>query len=1032
MPSSPLLRIVEETSDDFSDDYSEDSPEDDSDSPFTEIADDSAECTLIPWTIDTLSLPLDILHHFVINSHTSYGLLNGREVIFCKKLLYFAAAIVQKQSFIPGIKCADFSDDDKSDNEPTEEPVSTSTGTFVNGLTQSENNRRVSASEDEVIKASAVWEPIYSGNIAEELTSLIRELPASMLCAGETEPTINRPESTKLMTARFVDYIVKSSLINLAKPFNGFSSVHEEWIHLLAKEYEEFTSDASDIKRLVKHLLEWKRPLKTRNDHTFRLIFMLEETGDTTEPVGPIKKVPSYELAVTADAVDSECSGNWLITIHLQPLDDPAMLIAAEDGWQPSETLSDLFKKYGFSPRQFLLQSIGEASTIFPPIKRCLIDDTIQGMTLGIEEAYHFLKEASPALEELGFGVMLPAWWTNNHTSTRLSLKASISSSMTTPENSVDNILDFRWEIAVGDDVLTEEELMELTAEKDALIKVRGRWVEVTGRELKQALKYLKMRSGTATTLQDVVALALREGAIDDEGLLFSGLYAEGWIKELLETLKEGKHKVNLEELMVPNTFCGTLRPYQERGVSWLHYLRKWRMGACLADDMGLGKTVQALVLIERLRDEGTKRPVLLVCPTSVILNWRKEAARFTPELPVMVYHGTERKNDDVLKELQSTDGMVITSYAIVQRDRDTLFPIKWSGVILDEAQNIKNPATKQSIAVKKLGADYKVVLTGTPVENHLGDLWSIMDFLNPGLLGSLHHFRKKYLFSMEAKKDNSNSLHLKKLVKPFILRRLKSDRNVISDLPSKQEQKEYCNLTKEQVALYNAIVTDLDGALKEKKGIARKGLVLATITKLKQICNHPAAFLKDKSPIPGRSGKLHRLRELIEVILDVKESSLIFTQYREMGFMLQSYLTNTFGEEVLFLHGQLTPGARQKLVERFDTAEGPKIFILSLRAGGTGLNLAKANHVFHFDRWWNPAIENQATDRAYRIGQTRNVQVHKFVTSGTVEEKIDSIIEKKLALVDEIVTTGEQWLTELSDKELLDVLSLSSEDYFY
>ena len=306
------------------------------------------------------------------------------------------------------------------------------------------------------------------------------------------------------------------------------------------------------------------------------------------------------------------------------------------------------------------------------------------------------------------------------------------------------------------------------------------------------------------------------------------------------------------------------------------------------------------------------------------------------------------------------------------------------------------------------------------------------MDFLNPGLLGSLGQFRKKYLFPVETKKDRSTANHLRKLVKPFILRRLKSDRNVITDLPDKQEVKEYCNLTKEQAALYKAVIKDLESEIKEKDKMSRKGTILATITRLKQICNHPAAFLKDKSPIPGRSGKLHRLGELIEVILDVKESSLIFTQYRETGNMLQSYLTNTFGEEVLFLHGQLTPKARQKLVEKFSEEDGPRLFVLSLRAGGTGLNLAKANHVFHFDRWWNPAIENQATDRAYRIGQTRNVQVHKFVTSGTIEEKIDAIIENKLALADEVVTTGEHWLTELSDKELFDVLSLSSEDYFY
>ena len=392
---------------------------------------------------------------------------------------------------------------------------------------------------------------------------------------------INKLDSTREVLTTFVDYIVKSSLINFAKPSIGFASVHDEWIHLLSGRNEPFTSDKDDIERLIKQVNEWKRPLQTRNDYAFRLIFRLEEIGNTDE-VTPVE----------SDSEEGH-TGNWLISIHLQPLDDPAMLIPALDGWDPSDTLTAMFRRYGFSPRQFLLQSIGEASIVFPPIKRCLSEDSIESVLVDIDEAYMFLKEGAPGLEEMGFGVMLPAWWTENHTSTRLSLKGNITSSTAQPENSIESILDFKWQIAIGNDVLTEEELSSLTAEKDTLIKIRGRWVEVTGRELKQALKYLKMRSGTATTLQDVVALALREGAVDEEGLLFGGLSADGWLGEMLETLKEGKHKVDMEEDLTPEAFKGTLRPYQERGVSWLHYLRKWRLGACLADDMGLGKTVQ-------------------------------------------------------------------------------------------------------------------------------------------------------------------------------------------------------------------------------------------------------------------------------------------------------------------------------------------------------------------------------------------------------------------------------------------------------
>ena len=478
-----------------------------------------------------------------------------------------------------------------------------------------------------------------------------------------------------------------------------------------------------------------------------------------------------------------------------------------------------------------------------------------------------------------------------------------------------------------------------------------------------------------------------------------------------------------------PSHFHGILRPYQVRGYSWLNFLKQWGLGACLADDMGLGKTVQTLALIARERQAGHPEPVLLVCPTSVVGNWQKEAARFTPDLPVLVHHGVTRSRGKVLAKQVKKYAMVISSYALLHRDFELLKEIPWSGVILDEAQNIKNPETKQARAARALPAGYRLALTGTPVENNVGDLWSIMEFLNPGFLGSQTAFKRSFFIPIQANRDPEAAQRLQRLTGPFILRRLKTDPKVIADLPEKNEMKVFCNLTKEQASLYAAVVEEAARALEGADGIQRKGVILGVLSKLKQVCNHPAQFLADNSPVPGRSGKLARLTEMVEELLQVKDRALIFTQFAEMGKILQRHLQETFGREVLFLHGGTPKKQRDDLVERFQ-ADGSRLplFILSLKAGGTGLNLTGANHVFHFDRWWNPAVENQATDRAYRIGQTRDVQVHKFLCLGTLEEKIDEMIERKKAVAEQVVGTGEGWLTELSTAELKDLMALRRE----
>jgi len=516
-------------------------------------------------------------------------------------------------------------------------------------------------------------------------------------------------------------------------------------------------------------------------------------------------------------------------------------------------------------------------------------------------------------------------------------------------------------------------------------------------------------------------------GAEAAPGVQFEEARGEGWIGELLEKLGG---KTRYEELPVPTDFQGTLRPYQVRGFSWLGFLRQYGLGACLADDMGLGKTIQALALFCHERNNGVNRPVLLVCPTSVVGNWRKEAARFAPGLPVLVHHGLARTRGQEFVEEAGRHAVVISTYSLVHRDIDILKDVAWSGIVLDEAQNIKNPETRQSRAVRSLAADYRIALTGTPVENNVGELWAIMEFLNAGFLGSAAEFRRSFLLPIQKSADNDAAGKLRKLTAPFILRRLKTDRTVLEDLPEKMEMKVFCNLTPEQASLYKSVVEDTTRSLDTSTGIQRKGLILAALTKLKQICNHPAQFLGDESPLPGRSGKLSRLTEMVEELLAEGDRALIFSQYADMGQRLRSHLSATFGQEALFLHGGVPAHKRDQMVERFQNGgdSGPKLFVLSLKAGGTGLNLTAANHVFHFDRWWNPAVENQATDRAFRIGQTRNVQVHKFVCVGTLEERIDEMIERKKAIADNVVGAGESWLTELSTAEIKELFALRQE----
>jgi SNF2 family DNA or RNA helicase len=482
--------------------------------------------------------------------------------------------------------------------------------------------------------------------------------------------------------------------------------------------------------------------------------------------------------------------------------------------------------------------------------------------------------------------------------------------------------------------------------------------------------------------------------------------------------------------MSTPASFRGELRPYQERGLAWLSFLGGLGLGAVLADDMGLGKSPQTLALLQAERDAGTTAgPTLLVCPMSLVGNWQREAAKFTPGLSVHVHHGADRLSGPDLAATVAAADLVITSYGVAARDRAPLGAVPWSRVVCDEAQNIKNARTRQAEAVRSIPARSRIALTGTPVENRLTELWSIMEFTSPGLLGPAERFRQRFAIPIERNGDIDATERLRRLTGPFILRRVKTDKSVIADLPDKLEMKVWCNLTPEQASLYQATVDDMMARIEAAEpGIERRGLVLATMAKLKQVCNHPAHLLGDGSRLDGRSGKLARLEEICDEITEAGDRTLCFTQYAEFGRMLQPYLASRLGCPVHFLHGGTPKKRRDEMVAQFQEGTGPSVFLLSLKAGGTGLNLTAASHVIHVDRWWNPAVEDQATDRAFRIGQRKDVQVRKFVCVGTVEERIDQMIEDKKALAQAIVGTGESWLTELSVAELREVIELSPE----
>ena len=838
----------------------------------------------------------------------------------------------------------------------------------------------------------ARWKPLLAAPDRHALGQLASAMPPparaiTLETRGPGKPPVDDPAQ---LLASFVEWIMDAfpRVANrsgrpraLPRAVNDLN-IASVWMSSLCSFEPQIPGDRELLSGFLRQLTTWQRPAMREAAFPWLLSFHLREPVDDAE------------------------DGAWRVQYGLQPVAGGAPIAVDRSALDQS------------SARQ-LARLLAKAASICADIR-----EDSGNFPLDVTGAFRFLTETAAALEREGFQVTAPDWWKQHETAATVRARPVLkpSSASRTSTFSLDELMQFDWEVAIGGENYTREELDRLAESTAPLVKVHGKWLPFEPQSIRAALELWKRK---AVPARDVIRMALGE-AEAAPGVQFEEVRGEGWIGELLERLGG---KTRFEELPVPSDFQGILRPYQVRGFSWLGFLRQYGLGACLADDMGLGKTIQALALFCHERANGANRPALLVCPTSVVGNWRKEAARFAPSLPVLVHHGLGRTRGKEFEEEAGRHAVVISTYSLVHRDIEILKDVPWSGIVLDEAQNIKNPETRQSRAVRSLTADYKIALTGTPVENNVGELWAIMEFLNPGFLGSAAEFRRRFLLPIQ-KADNDAAGKLRKLTAPFILRRLKTDRSVLEDLPEKMEMKVFCNLTPEQASLYKSVVEDTTRALDTSTGIRRKGVILAALTKLKQICNHPAQFLGDESPLPGRSGKLSRLTEMVEELLAEGDRALIFSQFADMGQRLRSHLSATFGQEALFLHGGVPAHKRDQMVERFQNGgdSAPRLFVLSLKAGGTGLNLTAANHVFHFDRWWNPAVENQATDRAFRIGQKRNVQVHKFVCVGTLEERIDEMIERKKAIADNVVGAGEAWLTELSTAEIKELFSLRQE----
>lgn len=860
---------------------------------------------------------------------------------------------------------------------------------------------------------SSFWQPLLDSNIDQiRLTKFAQQMPSLCRCYVDSEdsPTIDPQELILDFLTNIVDLQIRELLE--VPTVSGVDLTIEPWLNSLTKTDINYCDlPSTDSKRLKMAFDHWTLPIQ---DNLITADFQLSKKQYRT----------CFKLTPPPPSEDNY--DNWRLDYYLQAIDNPDFLVPSEQIWHHPHPELEVGERAIENPQEILLKGLGLAAKIYPLITKSLEDAMPNYCQLNAIDAYQFIRSSVWQLQDNGLGIILPEGLAEGAGEKRLGVKIEAKVNLKKGERlNLNSLLNYNLKVAVGDKVLTNKEFQNLLSQKSPIVEVDGQWLALQPADVKAAQDILdQANSNINLTVED----ALRLSGGNDETIAklpVVSFESSGALSELINSVNNYQ---KIKILPTPKAFKGDLREYQKAGFSWLYFLEKWNLGACLADDMGLGKTIQLIAFVLRLKqDKLLNKPCLIVCPTSVINNWDREIKKFAPSLDSLIHHGEQRtKGKTFVKEVNKHD-IVITSYALIFRDLDSLKAVEWQGVILDEAQNIKNPQAKQTQAIRELKTDFRVALTGTPVENRLSELWSILEFLNPGYLGPQNFFQRRFILPIEKYGDQSSLNTLRSLVQPFILRRLKTDKNIIQDLPEKQEMNVYCGLSGEQARLYQNLVDDSLVKINDSKGIQRHGLVLTLLMKLKQVCNHPAHFLKEKKlDFEQRSGKLLRLEEMLEEVVAEGDRTLIFTQFTEWGNLLEPYLQKKLGVEVMFLSGSTKIEKRQEMVDRFQNdPQGPPIFILSLKAGGTGLNLTKANHVFHFDRWWNPAVENQATDRAFRIGQTQNVQVHKFICSGTLEEKIHDILESKKQLAEQTINNGEDWLTDLDTDQLKNLLIL-------
>jgi SNF2 family DNA or RNA helicase len=868
--------------------------------------------------------------------------------------------------------------------------------------------RQITEKKSKTKKSSQAFE-IYAGweIISDKYAQLITEFADYMplICAAGSS-TLNATVefySEESLLRHFSEYLLHNIVTHTASTAKLDKQIADTLVYSCLYPDQNNPQTTSQALTDYQQWFLWKEKLtRHQNSNNFDLGFQLQEATRETD--------------------------FWQVHFVAIPRKDPSLKLFLSDYWLMSATKKKELQKYfGKDFETQLLLNLGYAARMVPKLWQGLETDQPRMVLLNLNEAFDFLKENAWILEDAGYKVIIPAWWTpEGRRRAKIRAKASARSLSKTAGTSgyfsLETLVQYQYELSIGGQVVSAKEWQQLVNTKTPLVQFRGEWIELDAEKMKQMLEFWQNHAEEQPemTLENFIKLTAESGEeleIDADQLL----------SEMMTKLQD---KSQFELIENPTQLQGTLRDYQKRGVSWLQFLETLGLNGCLADDMGLGKTVQVIArLVNEKATTNSILSTLLIAPTSVVGNWQKEVEKFAPHLQIMVHHGSSRLQDiEEFKTACQRHDVVITSFTLARKDEKLLAGIEWQRIVLDEAQNIKNPKAAQTKAILKLSAKHRLALTGTPVENRLLDLWSIFNFLNPGYLGKEIQFRKTFEVPIQKENNRTQSIILKKLVEPLILRRVKTDPSIINDLPDKVEQKLYCNLTKEQASLYEAVVKTTTQEIEQAEGIKRKGVILSVLLRLKQICNHPAQFLQDGSEFSvERSHKLSRLTEMVEEVMSEGESLLIFSQFTEVCDKIEKYFKHTCHYNTYYIHGETNREKREKMITEFqDPQTEPSVFILSLKAGGVGITLTKANHVFHFDRWWNPAVEDQATDRAFRIGQTKNVFVHKFVAIGTLEERIDQMIEDKKKLSSAVVGTDESWLSELDNEAFKQLIKLN------